>query len=153
MEKNDYELARFEYIQRKIEFLDQNVHRYTTLFQQLTTAVLTGGVAIFVGWKKLDITAEEAQIAIYSLLGLFTILVVFLFFSIASNCYAWYDYRKEEVELINTSVGEGLRKKPTFTNFFYWQEFWFAFLILGISILIWCLTIFYIIPHITPPII
>lgn len=61
-----FKLERYKYILGQIQFLNDSLHKYLTLFQTLATAILSAGVAVFVGWQKLGVTAEVARLGIRS---------------------------------------------------------------------------------------
>ncbi len=118
----DFELERYKYILQQIHTLNDNVHKYLALFQTLATAIIGGGVGLFVSWKNIHITAEIVKASIQGLLGLLIILTLFVIISIIGGVFSWLDYRKEEVELLNDIVKPGFRKMPTLRNFWRWYE-------------------------------
>ena len=118
----DFKLERYKFILQEIHSLNENNHTHLNLFQTLTTAIIGGGVAIFVSWKNLDIEAALAIIGIRGLLGLLVILTLFMVFSIIAGIFSWVDYREEEVELLSKAVHPEFRKSPTLKNFWRWQE-------------------------------
>lgn len=46
--RSDFELERYKYILSQIQHLNEGIHKYLSLFQTLTTAIVGGGVALFV---------------------------------------------------------------------------------------------------------
>jgi len=118
----EFYLERYKYILQQIHSLNENVHKYLTLFQALATAVTTAGVALFVGRQQLNLTPEITKTAIQGLLGLLIILAAFVVFSIVAGIFSWLDYRSEEVELLNKVIGVGFRRQPRKMNFWRWQE-------------------------------
>lgn len=118
----DFELERYKFILQEIRFLNENTHKYLTLFQTLATAIIGGGVALFVGWKNLKLTPEMARVGIESLLALFSLLSIFVIFLILAGIFSWFDYRREECELLDKAVEPSFRKPPTANNFWRWQE-------------------------------
>jgi len=118
----EFYLERYKYILQQIHSLNENVHKYLTLFQTLATAVTTAGVALFVGRQQLNLTPEITKTAIQGLLGLLIILAAFVVFSIVAGIFSWLDYRSEEVELLNKVIGVGFRRQPRKMNFWRWQE-------------------------------
>lgn len=133
----EFQLERYRFILQEISNLNANTHKYLTLFQTLATAIISAIVIIFVNWKKLEINYE---IAIASIRGFYFILLTVGLFTISriiAGVFSWFDYRKEEVELLDSVVRPGFRKPPTFKNFWRWDEFYiivflFLFLILAI---------------------
>jgi hypothetical protein len=65
---NDFKLERYKYMLQEIHTLNENVHKYLTLFHTLATAIITGGVIIFISWKQLNIGADVARQAVEGLL-------------------------------------------------------------------------------------
>ena len=97
-------MERYKYILQQIHTLDDNVHKYLALFQTLATAIVGGGISLFVSWKTLHITADIVRASIQGLLGLLVILTLFVVISIIGGIFSWLDYRREEVELLNEMV-------------------------------------------------
>lgn len=119
---SNFKLERYKYILQEIRSLNENVHKYLTLFQTLATAIVGGGVGIFLGWQSLKITADIARIGILTLLSFFTILALFVIVEMLSGIFSWIDYRKEEVDLLNEEVRAGFRQSPNIHNFWRWYE-------------------------------
>jgi hypothetical protein len=118
----DFYLERYKYILQEIHTLNENIHKYLSLFQTLATALATAGVAVFVGRQQLNLTPEVTRTAIQGLLGLLVILAAFVVFSVLAGIFSWFDYRVEEVDLLNRMIGPGFRKPPRKRNFWRWQE-------------------------------
>ena len=59
---------------------------------------------VLVTWKPLELTVGTAEMAIKSLFLLFSLLVLFVVLSMIVVMCSWFDYRKEEVELISEAV-------------------------------------------------
>ncbi len=117
-----FKLERYKFILQQLDSLNQNHHKYLTLFQTLATAVVAGGVALFVGWRDLQIDAASARLGIRGLFGLLMILTAFLCFSIVAGIFSWIDYRREEVSLLDQEVGLGFRESPKLKNLWRWSE-------------------------------
>jgi hypothetical protein len=133
-----FKLERYKYILQQLNSLNENTHKYLSLYQTLATAVIAGGIAVLVGWKELKIDAETAKVGIRGLLGLLLILTLFVIGSVLSNIYSWMDYRNEEVELLDKEVYKGFRPRPNIKNLWRWHETYLLLFILGVLI-----TIFY----------
>ncbi|HWW75183.1 MAG TPA: hypothetical protein VNZ44_07305 [Pyrinomonadaceae bacterium] len=119
----EFKLERYKYILGQINFLNESLHKYLTLFQTLATAILAAGVAVFVSWRKLEITAEVAQLAIHSLMLLLGLLAFYVVASIFAGIFSWWDYRKDEVKLLKTLGGTPFREPPEFKgNVLRWYE-------------------------------
>ncbi|MEM8529579.1 MAG: hypothetical protein AAGF95_01975 [Chloroflexota bacterium] len=133
-----FKLERYKYILQEIHTLNENMHKYLNLFQALATVIIGGGVGLFAAWRGLNITAEIAQTGIRGLLGLLIILTLFAAISLFAAFWSWFDYRREEVELLNEMVGPGFRNPPRLSNFWRWQETYLvAFLFIIVSGVYW----------------
>jgi hypothetical protein len=132
----DFYLERYKYILQEIRVLNENIHKYLTLFQTLATAISTAGVALFVGRQQLNLTPEITKVSLQGLLGLLVILAAFVVFSIVVGIFSWLDYRTEEVELLNKVVGVGFRRLPKKSNFWRWQESYVILFVLLVVIVI-----------------
>jgi hypothetical protein len=118
----DFELEHYKYILQQIHTLNDNIHKYLALFQTLATAIIGGGIWLFVSWRNLNIHADVVRASIQGLIGLLIILTLFVIISIGGGIFSWLDYRREEVELLNDVVRPGFRKMPTLRNFWRWYE-------------------------------
>jgi hypothetical protein len=116
-DRSAFELERLKFIYGQIGDLNQNVHRLSTVFHTLTTAILGGGVSLVVSWKKLGIDTQTAQIGVRGLLLLFALVATFVFVSLVITVASWYDFRQEETALMNRVVGAGSRTPPRLKNF------------------------------------
>jgi hypothetical protein len=115
-------VERYKYILSEIQSLNENIHRFITLFQTLTTAIVGGGVAFLASWKNFNLTPQIALTIIRSLEGLLTLTTGFIVVSIIIGMVSWYDYRKEETELLDKYIEPGFRKSPRWKNFIRWHE-------------------------------
>src|SRR6202035_3550282 len=118
----DFKLERYKYILKEIHFVNENVHKYLSLFQTLATAVVAGGAAVFIAWRKSGIDARTTIITMHGLFGLFTMLAVFLILSVLAGVFSWLDYRREEVQLLSETVRPGFRVAPNPWHFWRWYE-------------------------------
>jgi hypothetical protein len=118
----EFKLERYKYILTEIHFLNDNIHKYLTLFQTLATAVVGAGAAVFVSWKKLAIDAETARMTIQALLALLLALAGFVIFLVLAGIFSWLDYRREEVALLDEVIRPGFRSNPSPRNFWRWYE-------------------------------
>lgn len=134
---SDFRLERYKYILQQLQTLNENNHKYLSLFQTLATAVIGAGIAVFVGWKELKIDAATAHVAIRGLLGLLIILTLFVVISIISGVFSWFDYRREEVELLKDEVDHKFRKAPTLKNFWRWSETYLIAFLISVMIIIY----------------
>lgn len=136
---SDFKLERYKFILQEVHTLNDNLHKYLALFQTLTTAIFGAGVALFVSWRQLNITVEVAITAMRGLLALLIILTLFVVSSLIAGILSWFDYRWEEVELLNETVKQGFRKPPSLKNFWRWYE---TYLIVFILIVVVAIAIY-----------
>lgn len=118
----DFKLERYRFILEEIRMLNENIHKYLTLFQTLATAIIGGGIWILFTWKSLHMDFNAAKIAIQGAVGLLILLDLFVTISVIAIVLSWFDYRKEEVELVKEIAGPDFRKPPTLRNFWRWSE-------------------------------
>lgn len=131
---NDFKLERYKYILHQISFLNENIFKFIGLFQTLGTVIISAQIAVFLSWRKLEISADIARIGIQSLLLLLVFIALFSIVSIVVGVASWFDYRKEEVELLNKTVAIGFRKQPRLGNLWRWYETYIVLLIVLIII-------------------
>jgi hypothetical protein len=134
-DSDNFALERYKYIQQQMGALNQNIYRYLTLFQTLATAIVGAIVAIFASWQSANVSAEVAKVGIRSLLGLLTVLALFVVFSVSVGIASWFDYRKEEVELLGKVGRSDLRAAPRLKNLWRWYETCIIFFIIAVVVL------------------
>jgi MFS family permease len=137
---SEFKLERYKYILQEIRSLNENLHKYLTWFQTLATALIGGGVALFVSWQSLKISSAVARVGLRGLVGLLIILAMFVIISIIAGIFSWFDYRKEEVELLKQAVKPEFRKPPTIWNFWRWQETYLILFII-VAVIVICIYI------------
>lgn len=118
----DFKIERYKYILDEIKALNENIHKYLTLFQTLATVIIGGGIGIFVTWRSLNIDVATAKVAIQGAIGLLLILDLFITISVIATILSWFDYRKEEVAFAQKIVGTDFRSPPSLRNFWRWSE-------------------------------
>lgn len=134
----DFKLERYKYILQQLHSLNESVHKYLTLFQTLATAIVGVGIAVFVSWKELKIDANIAKLGIQGLFGLLTILTLFVIISIVASIFSWFDYRRDEVKILDEAVKSGYRKLPEWKNCWRWSETYIIlFLIISLLVIYW----------------
>jgi hypothetical protein len=148
-EKNkggEFKLERYKYVLQQLNSLNENHHKYLTLYQTLATAVIGGGIFIFISWKELKIDAATARLGIRALLGLLALLTLFVLISIVVGIFSWFDYRKEEVDLLRKEVGISFRQPPSLKNFWRWSEVYLVTFLILILISIYTFVEYKLIP-------
>lgn len=53
-----------------------------------------------------------------------------------SGVFDWFNYRKEEVELLDKAVESGFRKPPSWRNFLRWHVTYIIILVVVVFILV-----------------
>lgn len=142
----DFELERYKFILQQINALNDNLHKYLSLFQTLAAAIVGAGVSLFVGYPTLKISPDVARAGIYGLLWLLTILGAFAALSVVAGLVSWFDYRKEECALLDELVRKGFRQPPRLGNFWRWYETYVLLFIVGAVAFVWIYTANNIIP-------
>lgn len=120
--KNELKMERYKYILQQLQMLNENSHKYLTLFQTLTTFIIGGGTYLFVSWRSFHISAEVARTSMQGLVGLLVLMTLFIIVSLASGISSWFDYRKAELQLLDEEVGVGFRNAPRLRDWWRWYE-------------------------------
>jgi hypothetical protein len=131
--KGDFKLERYKFILQQINSLNESVHKYLTLYQTLATAIVGGIVLIFVSWKQLKIEASVAKAGVEGLLVLFIILTLFILVSLCAGVASWFDYRKEENEVLDDAIAKDYRKAPRLGNLWRWNETYVVLFIVAMA--------------------
>lgn len=127
---NDFKLERLKHILKQQDFLNESFHKYLTFFQTVTTAIITGIVAIFISWQKLGVSIDITKVAIRTLEFLLVIMGLFIVFVMISSIFSWWDYRKEEKKIFDMEVSTEFRNAPSVRGIWRWFETWFLVLII-----------------------
>ncbi len=136
----------YKHILQEIRTLNENIHKFLTLFQTLATFIIGGGIGVFVSWKSLKIGAETARVAVQGSLGLLLLLTFFIILAVIANIISWFDYRKEEVKLLEDIAKPNFRKPPTLQNIWRWFETYILLFMIAITILVFIYVEYQIIP-------
>ena len=83
---------------------------------------MTASIAVFVSWRKLELTPDVAIASVRGLLVLLALLGVFVVMSVLAGIFSWLDYRREERNLLDRKVEAGFREPPELRNFWRWYE-------------------------------
>lgn len=127
----DFKLERYKFILQEIHSLNENVQKYLTLFQALSTGIIGGGIGILLSWSKLDIDASLAILGLRGLVGLLVVLGLFVIISMLAGVFSWFDYRKEEVKLLNDITQTKYREAPKVGNIWRWSETYFILFVIA----------------------
>jgi hypothetical protein len=134
--KNKLKMERYKYILQQLQMLNDNSHKYLTLFQTLATFIVGGGTYLFVSWRSFHISPEVAKTSMQGLLGLLILMSLFIIVSLASGISSWFDYRKAELQMLDEEVGVGFRKAPRLRDWWRWYEMHMIFFIFLIVLFI-----------------
>ncbi|MEU4924922.1 hypothetical protein AB0G54_00105 [Streptomyces yokosukanensis] len=137
--RREFALERYRYILQQIHAVNENAHRFLALYQTLATALVSGALALFVGFRKWDIPAATARGGVVGLLTLTTVAAAFTCTLIVVGVLAWLDYRHEECDITDELIGPGFRKRPRPGNFVRWYETYVLLFILVSVITMWVL--------------
>lgn len=129
-------IERYKDLVERIRALNDGVHKYTTLFQTLVVALVVAGAAVVATWRSLNIPAETARVCVRGLEGALVILGVFLVGSILAGIRSWFDYRADEVRLLNEAMWPGYRQPPTACNLWRWPETYLVVLVVAVVSLV-----------------
>ncbi|WBP94793.1 hypothetical protein O6072_03225 [Mycolicibacterium neoaurum] len=122
-------LERYKYINSQLAALNEAGHKFLALYQTLTTAIVSGGLALFVGYRGWGISADHAHAGLAGLLILQIIVAICTCAFIVAGIASWIDYRNEEVDLLTSYLDEALREAPKLQNFYRWYETYMILLI------------------------
>ena len=120
--KNELKMERYKYILQQLQMLNDNSHKYLTLFQTLATFIVGGGTYLFVSWRSFHISPAVARTSMQGLIGLLILMTLFIMVSLASGISSWFDYRKAELQLLDEEVGVGFRNAPRLRDWWRWYE-------------------------------
>jgi small-conductance mechanosensitive channel len=141
-----FQLERYRYILQQIHTANENVYRFLAIYQALAVALVSGGVTLFVGYRKWGIPTSVARSGILGLMVLLSIVAAFTVMLIVIGVASWLDYRREECELTDSAVYPGFRKPPTIQNFLRWYETYVIFFIAISAMFLWMCTLVYVLP-------
>jgi hypothetical protein len=120
--KNELKMERYKYILQQLQMLNDNSHKYLTLFQTLATFIVGGGTYLFVSWRSFHISPAVARTSMQGLVGLLILMTLFIIVSLASGISSWFDYRKAELKMLDEEVGVGFRNAPRLRDWWRWYE-------------------------------
>ena len=109
-------------------------------------ALVSGALALFVGYRKWGIAASVARTGVIGLTVLTTAVAAFAIVLVAIGVMNWVDYRREECELTDSVVRPGFRKPPQLRHFLRWYET-YIILFIGVSVVfLWSYVIVFVLP-------
>ncbi|PMO22908.1 hypothetical protein BCT15_11460 [Vibrio splendidus] len=125
--KENIAIERYKYILSKLLFLDDAIYKNMSSFSKIFISIITAqGVAIFTNLKTgSKIVTDTLEVITLIAPYLLLILCIFYLCLTLSNLFSWFNYRDEEVELLeklNIDLG---RKRPSWNSWYRWSETWF----------------------------
>ena|SRR5690348_18251470 len=87
----ELKLEYYKYVSNEIHSLNDNFHKFLSLFQTLATAIVGGAVAFLATWKNMNLTPQMAISILRSLEGLLILLAAFILLSMIAGISSWYD--------------------------------------------------------------
>lgn len=142
----EFSLERYKYILQQVHATNENIYKFLTIYQALASTTVGAAVALFVGYKRWDLSPSIARTGVLGLIALETIIAIFTIMMILIGILTWLDYRTEECDLTDDIVGIGFRKRPNVRNFFRWYETYILAFITASTIFLWIATLNYILP-------
>ena len=146
--RDQFALERYRYILQQIQAVNENAHRFLAIYQTLATALVGAALALFVGYRKWELTPDTARSGVIGLMVLTTMVAAFTATLIVVGVAAWLDYRNEECDITDEMVGPGFRKRPRPGNLLRWHETYVVLFIVFSVILMWGLCGLLILPAI-----
>jgi hypothetical protein len=146
--EKDFHLERYRYILQQLHSTNESVYKLLGIFQALETSLVAGILAIFVGYRKWEIGADQARSGLIGLALLATLVGIFTVVLILACMANWFDYRKEECELAEAVIESDFRKPPMLRNWFRWNETYIILFIVSLLAFLWIAVLTFLIPSI-----
>lgn len=117
-------VERYKFIQEKQKHLDSMLHTNIGIVVKLLIALFSLAIAGLSLYKsKPEIVAQKDLVILFQLSSLLVGFVCgFFLLMTLSNIFAWFGYRRDEVELLDQFGGAFKRDMPKKRNFYTWQE-------------------------------
>lgn len=147
--RNEFALERYRYILQQIQAVNENAHRFLAIYQTLATSLVGAALALFVGYRRWNISAPVARDGVIGLLILATLVAGFTITLITVGALAWLDYRNEECDITDDFVGLGFRQRPRIRNLLRWYETYVLLFIATSVITLWVLAVLIVLPKMT----
>ncbi|WP_175439735.1 hypothetical protein [Streptomyces sp. WMMB 714] len=144
--RNEFALERYRYILQQIHTVNENAHRFFAIYQTLATTLVGAALALFVGYRKWELTAAVARHGVVGLLILITVVAAFTVTLIVVGAASWLDYRNEECDIVDEMIGPGFRKRPRPRNLLRWYETYVLLFIIVSVLVMWTLGGLFVLP-------
>lgn len=129
-------LERYKYLLQQLHALNEQIHKYFTLYQTISTAIIGSGAAIYALWIEKRISPEMASRSLHAASGLFIIITLFILCALIASIMSWIDYRNEETSLLDKIVHAGFRSPPSLKNCWRWGETYMCAIVLLAGIVV-----------------
>jgi hypothetical protein len=143
---HEFELERYRYILQQIDSVNGNTGKFLALYQTLTTSLATGALALFVGYRKWDISQQIARDGVIGVALLITLVAAFTITMLIVGMFTWLDYRREECELTDRAVYPGFRSPARPRNILRWYELYTVFGIMLSAVVFWLFAVLVLLP-------
>ncbi|WP_318468054.1 hypothetical protein [Photobacterium leiognathi] len=117
-------IERYKFIQDKQKHLDSILHTNIGMIIKLLIALFGLAVTGLLLYKKTpEVISPKDLVILFQLSSLLTSFVsAFFLLMTISNIFAWFGYRKDEVNLLEQFGGSFRREMPQKRSFYTWQE-------------------------------
>ncbi|WP_244299168.1 hypothetical protein [Streptomyces viridochromogenes] len=146
---NEFAIERYRYILQQIHAVNENAYRFLAIYQALATSLVGAALALFVGYRKWQVTPSTARDGVIGLLILATVVAAFTVLLIVVGALAWLDYRNEECDITDEMVRPGFRKRPITRNLLRWYETYMVLFIAVSVIVMWLIASTLVLPKMT----
>ncbi|WP_260695902.1 hypothetical protein [Streptomyces sp. IB201691-2A2] len=144
--RDEFALERYRYLLQQIHAVNENLHRFLTVYQTLATSLVAAVLALFVGYREWGVDTATARGGVIGLLVLTTVVAAFTATLIVIGALAWLDYRNEECDLTDEMVAPDFRKRPRTRNFLRWYETYVLAFIVTSVLVMWLLAVLFLLP-------
>jgi len=141
-----FALERYRFILQQTNAINENVFRFLALYQTIASALVTGALALFVGYRTWGIARSVARDGVIGALLLVTFIAAFTVVFLIVGTLSWLDYRREECDLTDAVVYPGFRRRPSMSNAQRWYELYIILFILLSTVVLWSLAWFIVLP-------
>ncbi|MCX4909221.1 hypothetical protein [Streptomyces sp. NBC_00878] len=144
--RDEFALERYRYLLQQIHAVNENLHRFLTIYQTLATSLVAAVLALFVGYREWGVDPATARGGVIGLLVLTTVVAAFTATLIVVGALAWLDYRNEECDLTDEMVAPDFRKRPRTRNLLRWYETYVLAFIVTSVLVMWLLAMLFLLP-------
>lgn len=133
--KEQIALEHYKFILLKIQHLDESLYKNIGFVSKFITTIFSFTIASILLQKADKISPELLNFSLkFTSFIIMFICITFILITIAI-VLSWFDYRNEEIALMNKMEIDIGRKSPTFKNIHRWTETWFLIVLISIFVL------------------